>query len=82
MDIVILKCDFNDRYGNNSKCIEFSIQDNFINTIIEEKNWIIRATCLLSGKPLISSDTLFNSYSDIISFQEMERVEIHPSDIS
>ena len=35
MDIVIVKVTFNYRYGNNTTCIDFSIQDTGINYIIE-----------------------------------------------
>ena len=33
--MVIVKGDFNDRYGNNAICVAFVIQDTVINTIIE-----------------------------------------------
>ena len=39
MDMVIVKGDFNVMYGNNSTCIAFIIQDNFINAIIELSYW-------------------------------------------
>ena len=35
MDIVILKGDLNDSYGNNATYIAFGIQDTVINSIIE-----------------------------------------------
>ena len=81
MDLVIVKGAFNDSYGNNSTCIDFKIQDSFINDIIERSDWSICETFLIGGKPLVSSATILNRYSDIITFQEKDRVEIHPSDI-
>ena len=46
MDTVITKVDFNatGRYRNNATCIDFSIQDNVINTIIEVSDWSILET--------------------------------------
>ena len=35
MYLVIVKVAFNDRYGNNSTCIDFSIHYTVINAIIE-----------------------------------------------
>ena len=35
MDMVIVKGDFNDRYGNNAIVLAFRIQDTVINIIIE-----------------------------------------------
>ena len=35
MDMVIFKGDLNATYGNNATCISFSIQDTFINAIME-----------------------------------------------
>ena len=35
MDMLIFKVDFNARYGNNSICISFRIQDTVINVIVE-----------------------------------------------
>ena len=35
MDLVVVKGDFNDRYGNNAKIIYFRIEDTVINSIIE-----------------------------------------------
>ena len=81
MDLVIINGDFNDKEDNNDKCIEFSIQYTVINTNIEGRYLIIRATFLLSSKPLISCDTLLNRCSCIIIFQESEGFEIYPSDI-
>ena len=81
MDLVIFKGAFNASYGNNATCIDFSIQDTVINTFIERSGWSIHATFLISGKPLISSATLLKRYSDIIIFQERERVEIRSSEI-
>ena len=60
MDVVIIKGDFNARYGNTTTCISFSIQDTVINAIIEVSAWSIIVTFLLSGKPLILSATLFD----------------------
>ena len=44
MDMVIVKGDFNDRYGSNATWIAFSIQDTVINAIIEVIDWRIIAT--------------------------------------
>ena len=81
MDMVIVKGALNDRYGNNSTCIAFNIQDTVINDIIELIDWIILATFLLSGKSIISYATLLNRYIDINIFQERERVENFPYSI-
>ena len=80
MYLVIAKGTFNDSYENNATWIELSIQDTFINATIEGSGWSTRENVLLSNKPLKSSDTLLNRYSDIIIFQERERVDIHPSE--
>ena len=66
MDLIIVNSAFNDSYVNNATYIDFSTQDNVINTIMEGTSWSLRATCLLRVNPLISSATLFNRYSDII----------------
>ena len=43
MDIVIVKAAFNDGYGNNSTCVDFSIQDTVFNAIIEASDLSILA---------------------------------------
>ena len=58
-----------------------SIEDTIINAIIEGIYWSIRATYLIGGNPLVSSANLFKRYSNIIIFQDTERVKIHPSEI-
>ena len=67
--MVIVKSVLNARYGNNATGTAFIIQDNVINAIIEVSGWMILATCLLSGKPLILSATLLDRYIDMIIFQ-------------
>ena len=81
MDLVIVKGDFNDRYDNNATWVGLIIQDTIINDVIEGRDWSLCETCLLSSKPLVYSDTFLDSYSDIIIFQERERLEIRPSGI-
>ena len=49
MDMVIVKGALNDRFGNNSTCIAFIIQDTVINSIIEVRGWSIPETILLSS---------------------------------
>ena len=73
--LIIVKVDFNDRYGNNSTGIDFIIQDTVINYIIEGSDWSICANFILIQKPLISSAALLNRYSDINIFKERERVK-------
>ena len=67
MDIVIFKSDLHDRYDNNDTWDPFRTQDTVINAIIEGSDWIIRATFLIRGKPIVSSATFLKSYSDVIS---------------
>ena len=78
VDLVIFNGASNDKYNNNAKFICVSIKDAVINAIIKESDWRKRPTFLINGKPLISSATLLNRYSDIIIFQEREKVGIHP----
>ena len=47
--MVIVNGDISDKYGNNVACISFSIQDIFIDSIIELSDWSIIATCFLIG---------------------------------
>ena len=61
MDMVIIEVSSNDRYGNNSACLDISIQDTVINTMIEVSDLSILATCYTN---------LLNRYIDILIFQE------------
>ena len=79
IDIVILKDEFDDIYRNNATVTVFSIQDNIIH--VEENDWSICATFILSVWPLRSSANLLKSYSNIIIFQARERFVIPSSSI-
>ena len=49
MDMVIVRGDFNSRYGNNAKYVAFSIQYTVINATIEVSDLSILVTCFIIG---------------------------------
>ena len=76
MDTIIFNGDFNDRYINNATCIGFHVYVISIN--IEEIYRKNHASCLLSGEPIGSYETILTGCSAIIIFQERDRVVINP----
>ena len=82
MDILIFKNAFDDRNSNNTTSIPFSIYCPVIN--IEESDWIIGKTFLLSVESPRSSATILKRYSEIIlsktgKASQCNQVKLSPS---